>query len=684
MMRSLLHSEPYLIKLINEKEWDQIVLHVHAHPEDAVPNYSVNRGFELSALARAARGGATIDTLVALTEASIDQLVRVRHYRQGTVLHEAIRSRSSAETILYFVNAIRKYEKEQIWARRGELKPIELEFKASKHIGSSVFNDDPSIPPSLNNAVSTFTTVFNQTDGLGRTPLHYLIERVSAPNGRGCRDELMNVVKELASAFPPAIGKEDADGLTPLDLALVSAKDANELKEIEVEMRLYMICAILVKEYPMAAFPSVNPAKAAVSIPIGSPMRKYRAMALNILKENTGHMIARSRHILSDSVDGSIKHNPLSRALLHGRHISTIELLLEASKLSQTSWYTGQINDWNDCESKYQSGIDQCCMAIVTRDFEVPLHIAVSMGASSDILKLLISSAHKAAAIPDRCDLTPICWAWIRHVIGQIRTSQRRFIPLNYQQMNNLHTLNLARSVLNDSEQMELNNEEIELWRKLSSLLPAAAASLSRQYLEKRIVSRLETVTMWSPLHAAAFLECPRAAVLLVVAACPEKLKLKDSIGNLPVHYAAARRGYSKSLSVGPTSTPCSISEVSPIYDLLYLYPNGARIANCDFQLPLHIAIEMEKQLHMYTPRKEDDLLTVNRRRISALNHVSKVEIKDNMGESIPLFLSKVEPDTLEVKDGLSGLYPFIQAAAGKHSILNTVYNLLRECPSLV
>ncbi len=692
MMRSLLPTSepPHLIKLINKKEWEQVVSHVHSNPEDAVPNYSVNRGVELSALARAVRGGASVEAIIALTEASIDQLVRTRHYRQGTVLHEAIRSKCSAKVILYFVDQIIRNEKEQMWTYRGELKPVELEFTGpdtrllslistdAKKVTSSNFNRDGSLATkTLRHAVSNGATVLNQTDGLGRTPLHYLIERVSAPSQsrRECREELIHVVEALANAFPPAIGKEDADGLTPLDLALLSTKDTNDLNQMEVEMKLFTVCSILVKEYPMAAFPPLNPLRAEISKPIESPVWNSKGRTLN----KQTHAMRSCRRLLSDSEDSRIKHNTLSRALLHGRHISTIQLLLETSKLSRASWYTGQMDSYDDVRIQY-------CMAIVTREFEVPLHIAVTMKAPTEVVELLVSSAPEAAAVPDRCGLTPICWAWIRHISGpgQIRVSQRRFIPLNYQNANDLHTLKLVDFVLNERAQLEWDDTLKELWTNLSHLLPSAAVSISRQALNGSVQYNLEKVIKWSPLHAATFLTCPRVVVLLAAAACPEQIKAPDSEGNVPLHYAAARHGYCKTLFVGPTSTPQRIFEAAPIHDLAQLDPSCTKVFNNIGRLPLHIAIETEKKLHK-TAAHKDGPTSINRtvRRIAVIPQ-SKAKMDKNVQESIPLYLSKVDPDTLEAKDGLSGLYPFMQAAADKHSILNTVYNLLRESPSIL
>jgi hypothetical protein len=53
----------------------------------------------------------------------------------------------------------------------------------------------------------------------------------------------------------------------------------------------------------------------------------------------------------------------------------------------------------------------------------------------------------------------------------------------------------------------------------------------------------------------------------------------------------------------------------------------------------------------------------------------------------IVVALSRTNPASLEHKDGLTGLYPFMQASTEDEytkANLSTIYALLLECPSLV
>lgn len=697
MLRNLLPPEPYLIKLINEKKWEQVKLRVRTHPKDATPNHSAYRGIGPTALVLAVRGGAELDTCVAITKASLEQLVQVKHHRYGTVLHEAIKCDASVDLILYFINTIVKYETDQVWNSRGELKPILLEMdnKASNSpIAVSRFNDRSMSP----NRLHTHSTLFNLSDGLGRSPLHYLIERAVSP--RDNRDNIMCAVQKLVNVFPPAIGKRDSDGYTPLDIALIARTTFDANNDLEIEMRIYGICSILVKKYPMAAFPHFNSARAKLASPSFSS-DNFR-LPLPVLPTtndtDTGHLIAKSRRYLSEAVQGNIAHNPLSHALMHGRHLSTIELLLEASKLSQTSWHTGHLHDWNECQREHSDGLDSCCMAMVSRDFEVPLHICATMRAAADVVQQMLLSAPKAAMVPDRCSLTPICWTWIRHVIEEndrssfkaehpgsqfrvvpAKASKRRIIPKRYSEFNGIYTeelANMVKSFFGDesstSIRSSLTPDERYEWQKFSVLLPAAAESIANAYPEDSTVPSIEFVESWSPLHSACILDCPRGVVLLAVLALPLSARHQDSLGNLPLHYAASRCSYKKAIPLGATSIPRLVCDTSPVMDVFVAYPGAIKVMNVYGQLPLHIAIDAEKRSRL---RRDNAIL-------SRIHQGKSIDIVKE--PSTTLSLSRVDPESLEYLDGISGLYPFAQAASGENFSLDTIYLLLRECPSLI
>jgi ankyrin repeat protein len=129
-----------------------------------------------------------------------------------------------------------------------------------------------------------------------------------------------------------------------------------------------------------------------------------------------------------------------------------------------------------------------------------------------------------------------------------------------------------------------------------------------------------------SLLHAVCKIRCPLAVVLIVLEKNAGGAANKDSVGRLPLHEAASRSGYSIKVPLGISQADQLIEEESPVHTLLQEFPEGARIADAQLQLPLHCAIEA--------------------------NSSSKI-IEE---------LLRYHPDALERRDGKTGLYPFMQA----------------------
>ena len=267
MLRSILPIETQLIKLCYSKHWDQVSIRSQSHPDEAKPSHAAFRGMGTTALAISVRAGAPLSTIRHLTEANLDQLVRVRHCRQGTVLHEAIKHGASIDIIQYLIEIVLKYEQEQNWHSRGELRPIQIAFShstastrsavgnTSNDLDSHTYCTDEKkgreqvfslrkrvqITPEIsikgrrtsNQGPASFRqhhnhhTLFNQTDDLGRTPLHHFVLRATSAHPLSSRQDpgpihgikatllnnnILKTLQQFVAAFPPAIGKVDGDG----------------------------------------------------------------------------------------------------------------------------------------------------------------------------------------------------------------------------------------------------------------------------------------------------------------------------------------------------------------------------------------------------------------------------------------------------------------------------------------
>jgi hypothetical protein len=701
MLRSLLQPESELLKLCHSREWQKVKLRCTNSPKEAKPTSSAYRGIANTALVVAIRNNAPLDVVAALIDANTDQLMKVRHHRHGNALHEAIKQRSAIDVVLFLIHKIIKLERESRWLSSGELKPMKLEFgpaSVAPHVERK--GGDMSLP----SRVHTHCTLFNQTDHFRRTPLHYLVERFSKETSGN--SSFINAVQILVHAFPPAVGKADTDDLTPLAICLITPKNTSQLQEMEVEMKVFSLVKIMIQAFPSAATPSINSAQANVRSGIDM---LYNHEATGGVRGQRSVLVTNARDVLMNTVDGNVSHNLLSHALMHGRHLSTIELLIGASQTSNPSWHTGHIHDWDEFETETEAPKreNESYMAIVSKDFEVPLHIAVTMRASPDVVAHVVQSEPDAASIPDRCGLTPICWTWIRFVIDEIKRadresttenaivaqptavkkSKRRFLPNAYVEFNEKLTSDIASSVtefMNETDMRRLHhirdmNNNIErrsLWSKLSNLLPSAAKAFA--YNDKtsmNMLGRLDTITQWSPVHAASYISCPRAVLFAALYNCPsQSWKQVDELGNLPIHYAAARQGYSKSLPIGVTFSPHELKERSSVFDLVPLYPDCTKVVNCSGQLPIHIAIDKDKEARM-----SNSIFNQKEKK-----RLKRSETKDSIADSPLLFLARADTESLEIRDGKTNLYPFIQAAAGDGASLDIIYCLLIKNPSLV
>ena len=681
MLRTLIQPESRLVKLCQAREWEKVIQLVTSSPKEAIPSSSAYRGISITSLMVAIRNTAPLRVIKALVDANCDQLMKVRHHRHGNSLHEAIKYKSSIEIVIYLIEKIVDSEKESSWIIRGELRPVHIECQQHNMVATNQKLMQDSSP----NKLHMHCTLFNQNDSLGRTPLHCLVDRFSKE--RSPSTDFMKALKLLITAFPPAVGKVDSEGLTPLDMSLITPQSTpNSLRGMEIEIKIFSLVKIMTDIFPSAAAPRINAAQA--------PLLKGTH---DVIEFNVRQLL-----VSMNNMHGAISHNTLSRALMHGRHLSTIELLIGASKTPDPSWYTGQLQDWEeyDDESEHDQyqGENESCMAIVSKEFEIPLHIAVTMKAETEVIARLVEAKPESSTILDKHLLSPICWTWIRFVMDEIQSrgtdpgneftasrrsvvkaSRRRFIPSTFMTVYDEVTekaLEEAKEIINNFssaiaiQKVSKSVEKRSLWSNILNLLPNAARFISSHDKEKRLFGSLSALKKgdieWGPIHAAAYFDCPKGLLLSAIKNIPHGVKEVDQYGNLPLHYAAARKGYSKSIPIGPNGNLKDLSEDSNVFELVEFFPGGTMVKNSVGQLPLHIAIEEEKKL-CSSEREKQRLKTRlfkasmgiegnKRHRISTSNA--------NLENSPLLCLVMADIDSLEQRDSVTNLYPFMQMAA--------------------
>jgi len=204
-----------------------------------------------------------------------------------------------------------------------------------------------------------------------------------------------------------------------------------------------------------------------------------------------------------------------------------------------------------------------------------------------------------------------------------------------------------------------------------------------------------------SALHAAAAFHCvPSSIIYVILSLYPGFVFQRDENGRLPLHCAAKRhiikwKPFPRINAAIPyiAESPEEIVVESPISAILHEYPLAAKQHDFLGRLPLHYAIETSVLL-IYAAVTED------------LQH----EYPTNMGEMDLWFtllhpLIHVWPAAVEYQDRVSGLFPFMQAAAAPSTKaacespnfrkkletdtpsdrrhLNIIFNLLRLNPEI-
>jgi hypothetical protein len=108
------------------------------------------------------------------------------------------------------------------------------------------------------------------------------------------------------------------------------------------------------------------------------------------------------------------------------------------------------------------------------------------------------------------------------------------------------------------------------------------------------------------------------------------------------------------------------MEEVSPVKLVLVKFSAACRVTDLREQLPLHVAICQAKDLEQQHP----DMI---REREHPAEAYKDVEL-----------LLHGYPDALQRRDGITKLYPFLQAAEGSNGTLDLAYLLLRRDPTLL
>jgi hypothetical protein len=441
--------------------------------------------------------------------------------------------------------------------------------------------------------------LLSKTDDLKRTPLHYLV--LYAMRALPCPGTYWIVFREMVLTHPDSLSCMDCDGNTPLLLLLLNQDVYRQ--DLMSEAHIFRMVQLMVTVRP-------NIATLCRNAPCEWVSRKQENGTI-------GHGVA----------------TPLTYAMLYGRSEETIGVLLDASK---------------------KVGCDSC-MTLVSGYREVPLHLAVSLRSSISMLKKILDESPQAVNVLDVYDLTPLDWLWIRHVLDWCNQASSPFPPVSpstrrYLAQNFLDLYSIASR--EEPTQAGIILQET-LWQRMRILLPAYASVTYQQLGLQMPEYEME---VWSMTHAACFAKCP--LVMVRYAVRREGLSIlrhRDfKMRRMPLHYACSRPGYNLKLPVGAMSEYIqTISEASPVTEIVGLFPEASRVSDINGQLPLHIAIDTARLTGLYD------------------------------WDVFKLLLNPF-PESLERRDGKSKLFPFMQAALDSEHCLDIIYLILLENPAIL
>jgi hypothetical protein len=554
------------------------------------------RGGQTTALSLAVRAKAPLQTIQDIVAADESQIA-VLHQVRGSILHEALKHRVTDDLLEFLVETVARYTKR----------------------------------------ANVASAMLGRKDELGRVPLHHMVDRIirGFDHGQTTSDANKRIFECMVTQHPGSIAEIDGDGYTPLVLFLLIPRLGDDPIARKCEQDISHLVHLLLKYN-----------RRVVTVPRRLP-RPWHFHSRNITSPQQGFL------------HGQGVPSPLTCAILHGRHLETVQLIIAASRAE---------------------GVNSCS-EVVTHHRETPLHVAATVKAPIDILTKLLQGERRAVNVPDARGLLPLDLIWIRHVVDHscapsglpVKASRRRFITATF--VEQYHKV--TQRYLDGSKahkrcvSEETHDMSGDLLDRMSTILPVMAdlRLTNVQRHEKKEDDSMEVNTCssnFSLIHAACAVNCPLAVIGLVVETCPESLKIRDPImGRLPLHFAAGRSEYHQRFPTGVTGNPINVTENSPVPFILSKFPEACRVTDSSRQLPLHVAIDYTKK------RGYRDKST------------QEITLKTDPFKEV-VFLLDEYPDALHQRDGMTKLYPFQQAAEGEYGNVDLTFMLLRRDPVLI
>jgi ankyrin repeat protein len=657
---------PSLIELLCSRNWTK-AMEMIGEEEEEEKAQIVSEDTDPSPLAMACRCGAPLEVIRALLTADP---MKIRHVvdSRGTPLHEAIGCELTSLAVL-----------------------AEL-LKADEALGTN----------------SKRATLLQDVDGF--TPLHVLIRR-------RFQDHILQQ-------------EQSTNGQTQADDGSVEDRDGDLMNHLQLLVQSCPEAIIIPDRGEYEEPPIVYALKAYIYAPLLGTGDETAAR----IERQIYDMVACMLHYLPQAASCVFngyrgQYTALHSAVFHGRATRTIELLLQARSRCKE-------NDAIESQS-HPSAL------LANTQGELPLHFCTMRGERPRMVDVIAKAAPEAVEKRDVSGLTPFHWLWIRyvstllaledshrqgieersfrfsdppnnsHMVESLRKTSDKYNcywtleqgdferdlqlirtmdpPVDFLRMRHIPSeAHCQKEVLQWVERSATHLECIRRQAQEQDLSPTVV-DLTRQQVVMcnfwaKVISLLQAAHTKGTLTHTAFsvTSCPAHVVELLTALFPEDLAVQDEDGFLPIHCAASRPWHVWDVIREERGLPAA-SETSSVlrHETLNVFKVACRVSSsnafCVFDKSNRLVLH-----HLIDTLVNACLLFTRFTPPSTM-----IDMLDVMQEVVRSY-----PSAMEIKDGVTNLYPFLQATATastrqdgywqEERALSITYSLLRLNPSVL
>jgi hypothetical protein len=623
--------EPVLLKLCRQQKWDEVLERCSTHPEEAVP-------------------------------IEMPQVKRERHSPRRFALRshgeDSLLGSSKTPTVVY------------------NDTPLGLVCN------SNIPNED--VLSTLVKALLTAcpSQIQSSQQSSGHTPLRDAVQNPA------CTPDVLSLLIEADITLPgkpclKAINMKDRDGLEPIDHLIMGVHVTSSEKALELlNLFLYATRAVNAQGHGkecscgLTVSPLIRLLSMGTSygLNVQSGQGKNRASEearLLRVQEAARHIVGESKSILqvrARSTQCTALHVALRN---YGDCLSLIQFLLE---MDENNFMIKQRNLYGD----------------------LPLHVACSVGVPTDIFTLIVNNT--VTATKGRPDAPhPLVWStnisgytavdleWMRHIEGgRGFFESRAFYPLeacgirwHCSRQDEFYRELLQEAVNKVLQTNPQCHDNKKAAKDIFGVILDRILFLIKVAHEGKIPTDL-TALRNGLVHAASSLcrlpgpSLPKAMLDLIHWMDPDQVFQADQLGRCPLHYSAMPGSTYDEVTLSTRrKDQVIINDYRGWTDhLLETNPEAAQTIDNHGRLPLHYVLKGSSVISG-----------------EFWGSLSEAEQDNEMAAARNQLVWKLVdayPHSVEYRDPLSRMYPFMLAAANPNMTLDMVYRLLHRSPTLV